>query len=119
MRYLLGGIVVILIAIGARYYTAQLAIDKINASTAELSSKLQQQTAASMTKLNQQQAENTARSAKQQRIDSVIGCARNAGKDKCHCYDGKGRQVPDVPSNICLKVVDGGLNWLATIDTSQ
>ncbi|HEY9103686.1 hypothetical protein [Chitinimonas sp.] len=119
MRYLLGGIVVILIAAGARYYAAQAAVEKITASTVNMTAKLQEQTTANMAKLAQQQAENSARNEKQRRIDSVIGCARNADKDKCHCYDGKGQQVPDVPTKVCLKVVEGGLNWLATIDASQ
>ncbi|GAB3266151.1 hypothetical protein [Chitinimonas naiadis] len=116
MRLLLGGLIVICAIIGIRYYAANTAVTQmtshISRTTTEMTAKLQRQSEAAVAKLSQNQAVETERTAKQRQIDAVVGCARNAGRDKCHCYDNKGQQVPGIADDLCLKVVDGGLNWL-------
>ena len=123
MRLLLGGLIVVCIVIGFRYYAANVAVtqmtDQITHSTTQMTAKLQRQSEAAVAKLAQTQAVTAERTARQRQIDAVVGCARNAGKDKCHCYDNKGQQVPGIADDICLKVVEGGLNWLKMADTNS
>jgi len=42
----------------------------------------------------------------------IQGCAANASKTSCNCYDRAGQQVPGIELSKCLKAVEGGVNWL-------
>ncbi len=100
------------IAIGGRYLVVQQATKQITDSTEQMTERMLARTQAMQAELAARQAVQAKADAKRRKYQSVVGCANNAAGDRCTCFDAKAQQVPDIPDDICHKVVDGGLNWL-------
>ena len=106
-------VLILLIIIAGRYLIAHIATEQIADASERMSEKVVAQSKALQAEAAARMAAQAKLEAVRRRYQSVVGCANQAEVNRCTCFDANAQQVPDIPMDICLKVMEGGLELVA------